>query len=249
MITLDEILEAKKEEINNLKMIEIKREKPVLDVEKFLKNKPIIAEIKKSSPSKGEINKDIDIIKQAKKYEKFGAGMVSVLTDEKFFSGSFIYLKNVARNVEIPVLCKDFILSEIQIENAYRCGADVILLIVSIIEKKKLDKLTKFAKNLNLKILFEIHEINDFLKIKDLNPEIVGVNSRDFNSMKVNKEKAINVLCNLRGNFLKVAESGIESKEDIIKFKKAGADAFLIGTAFMESEDLKEKFRELRVKD
>ena len=241
---LKKIIESKIEEIKKLKLISIKREKPVLNVVESLKKKPIIAEIKKASPSKGVINDKIDIVKQAKKYQEYGAGAISVLTDKNFFKGSFEDLCKISKSVNIPVLCKDFILDEIQIENAYNCGADFILIIVYILDDFKLKALVDYAKKLNLNILFEVHSLDDFSRIKKFNPEIVGVNSRNFHSLKIEKDRAINVIKNLKGDFLKVAESGISTKKDIEIFKNAGADAFLIGTAFMEASDVKRKFEE-----
>ena len=240
---LEDILKSKKEEIKNLKPLKIKRKKEVLNVVEFLKEKPIIAEIKKASPSKGVINKNVNILKQAKIYEKYGAGAISVLTDRKFFSGNFEDLKLISENINLPVLCKDFILSEVQIENAYRCGADFILLIVCILNETEIERLYNFAKSYGLEVLFEIHDYEDFLKIKKLKPNLVGVNSRNFKNMKIEKERACEILKKLKGDFLKIAESGIESKKDIEDFKDAGADSFLIGTSLMKAENLEDKFK------
>lgn len=239
------ILEKKYEKIKNLKKLTTSRKKKkVLDVIKSIKDKPIIAEIKRRSPSEGILAEKVDVVKHAKMYEDFGAGAISILTDSEFFSGSFVDLEKVSVNVEIPVLCKDFILSEVQIENAYLSGADFILIVVPVLEKRRIKDLTKVADELNLKILYEIHEIDDLKKIKDLEIELMGVNCRNFHTMKVDIEKGISLMKKLNGDFLKVAESGIHKKEHIKRFKDAGADAFLIGTAFMKCENLKEKFKE-----
>ncbi len=239
-----DIIKYKEEEIKNLKQIKIKRKKKVLNVIEFLRKKPIIAEIKKASPSKGDINLNIKVEKRAKYYEKYGAGAISVLTDKKFFRGSFDDLKKVSESVNLPVLCKDFIISKVQIENAYNCGADFILLIVSILNDKKLDYLVNFTRDLKLRILFEIHNYDDFFRIKKFSPEIIGVNSRNFNTMEIEKQRAKKILKKLNGDFLKIAESGMETKKDIEDFKNAGADAFLIGTSLMKTKNLKEKFEE-----
>ena len=239
-----EILRKKYEEIKRLKRLNIERKRRIFNVTESIRFKPIIAEIKRKSPSEGILSGRIDVIKQAILYERYGAGAISVLTDSEFFSGSYTDLKNVSENVNIPVLCKDFILSEIQIENAYLSGADFILLIVPLLERSRIRELTEFAKEFKLKILYEIHEIEDLKKIKNLEVELIGVNCRNFTTMEVNVEKGIEVMKKVKGEFLKVAESGILKFEHIKKFRDAGADAFLIGTAFMKCENLKEKFKE-----
>jgi len=239
-----EILRKKYEEIKRLKRLNIERKRRIFNVTESIRFKPIIAEIKRKSPSEGILSGRIDVIKQAILYERYGAGAISVLTDSEFFSGSYTDLKNVSENVNIPVLCKDFILSEIQIENAYLSGADFILLIVPLLEGSRIRELTEFAKEFKLKILYEIHEIEDLKKIKNLEVELIGVNCRNFTTMEVNVEKGIEVMKKVKGEFLKVAESGILKFEHIKKFRDAGADAFLIGTAFMKCENLKEKFKE-----
>ncbi len=242
---LKKIIESKLEEIKKLKLIPIKREKPILNAVKSIKKKPIIAEIKKASPTKGIINDKIDIVKKAKKYQQYGAGAISVLTDKKFFKGNFEDLRKVSESINLPILCKDFILSEIQIENAYNCGADLILIIVHILDDFKLKSLVNYGKRLKLHILFEIHNFNDFNRIRKFNPEIIGVNSRNFQSFKIEKNRGIRILNELKdNNFIKVAESGIFTKKDIKIFKNAGADAFLIGTSLMEADDVKKKFED-----
>ena len=239
---LSEIINYKREYVKRIDKLPYSRDKKILDPLEFLVKNPFICEIKKASPSLGEINIDLDIVKQAQNYTKFGAGAVSVLTDEKYFKGSYHDLKEISKSVNVPVLCKDFILSEIQIENAFLAGADMILLVTSYLDISEIKRLAKKASELGLEILFEIHDVGDFDKIKELDIKLLGVNSRNLKNLIIDKEKAKNILSKLKGDFLKIAESGIE--DDILAFKESGANAFLIGTTLMRSKNIQKTFEE-----
>ena len=241
---LEEIIEHKRNEIKTLSPAAVSRRRPVKDPCASLRTKPFIAEIKKASPSRGSINNDADITGRAKLYERGGAGAVSVLTDSRYFQGSFDFLADVSGSVTIPLLCKDFILSEIQIDNAFARGADFILLIAGLLNVRELHFLTRRAQRYSMKVLYEIHGIDEFEKIRALDPELVGVNSRDLKTFTINKVKAMATIRSLKGDFIKIAESGIESGEDIRNFHEAGADAFLIGTSLMTAADPLEKLKE-----
>jgi len=242
---LDKILANKKYEIEKIPEILPKRTKDILEPLQTLKNKPFIAEVKKASPSIGEIKPDASPASQAEQYEKCGAGAISVLTDKYFFKGSFEYLKEVSEKVNIPVLCKDFIISERQIEAAYAYGADIILIIAAILTQEEIKKLSEKAREMKLHILYEIHTLEEYEKIKDLSPAMVGVNSRNLDTLEIDKQKGAHILNTLPDSFLKIAESGINSTEDIVNFRKAGANAFLIGTYLMQSGNIKESFQNL----
>jgi len=243
---LEEILEHKKKEVAALKKPDYSaKRRDKKGFKESLLARPFIAEVKKASPSLGDINTAADPVEQAKKYEKYGAGAISVLTDEKFFKGSFQFLSEVAESVELPCICKDFIISRVQIDHAYACGASCILLIAAALEKEELKNLSDYARELGLEILFELHELDEYEKIKDLNPEIVGVNSRNLKTLEINKENAAVTLSKVHGDYLLVAESGIETAEDIQKFTDAGAKAFLVGTSLMRAENLEDAFNEL----
>lgn len=241
---LQKIIEHKKEEIKNMPSVENRRTRKVLDAYTSLKDKPFICEIKKASPSMGDINLEVNIIEQAKSYETAGGGAISVLTDKKFFKGDLEFLTETATNVSIPVLCKDFIISELQIENAYNAGADFILLIVAILSKDELTMLSRKAHSLNLQVLYEIHNYEEFDKIKHLELQLVGVNSRDLTTFEIKKDYACSVINQLTGNFIRVAESGINNTNDISQFVTGGAEAFLIGTALMQSDNPADKLKE-----
>jgi indole-3-glycerol phosphate synthase len=242
---LDEICRYKKREIKKLPPISVKRQKPVLNILESLRSKPFIMEIKRASPSYGDINLSFDIVRRASDYEKFGAGCISVLTDEKYFKGSLKYLKDVSETVNIPVLCKDFFVDPIQIDYAYVSGADVILIIVAMLDVDEIKSLYRKAAQLGLHILFEVHKLDEFEKIKNLDIELLGVNCRDLKTFKINKENAYSLLQELPATLFKVAESGIENSDDIAFYKKAGADAFLVGTYLMKSDNLQKATEEL----
>jgi indole-3-glycerol phosphate synthase len=213
------------------------RNRRVLNPLDYIVEKPFIAEIKKASPSRGDINRSVDITSQARMYELGGAGAVSVLTDSRYFHGSFDFLTELSASVNLPLLCKDFILSEVQIDNAYMHGADFILLIASILNVRELRILSARAGRYSMKVLYELHDRSEFDKIKDLDPELVGVNSRDLKTFSIDKNKAMETIRAIAGDFLIIAESGIETPDDIRDFKRAGADAFLIGTALMRANN------------
>lgn len=234
---LDTIIKHKREEIKGMKRAEVRRNKPVLNPRYYLREKPIIAEIKKASPSRGEIRTGIDVTELGSLYEQGGAGAVSILTDARYFQGSFQYLADVSKKVKLPLLCKDFILSEIQVDNAYAHGADFILLIAAALNIRELKILAARAARYSMKVLYEIHDPDEFDRIRGLDPEMVGVNARDLASFSIDREKAARTIGSLKGDFLVVAESGIDTPEDIARLRSAGAGAFLIGTSLMTAED------------
>ncbi len=247
MITINDILKRKKEELQNLERIKCIRNKKIYNLKEFLTEKPFICEIKRKSPLKGTIKSEINAVETAKQYEINGAGAISVLTDKTFFSGDMEELYEISKVVKLPILCKDFILTELQILNAHISGADVILIIVSILNDEQLEQLVAYSRSMNLSILFEVCDLHDFKRIKRFNPEFIGVNSRNLKTMQIEKQRSsdtIKKLSDLKGDFLIIAESGITSGNDVSFFRQAGADAFLIGTALMESNDLKLTFKE-----
>lgn len=241
---LNEILRRKREEVRDLAPPTERRLRPILDPIAHLRSKPFIAEIKKASPSRGIISADCDIAGRARAYERGGAGAVSVVTDRHFFQGDFRYLQEACAHVSLPLLCKDFIISEVQIDCAYCHGADLILLIVDILNVRELRILAKRARRYGMNILFEIRSADHLQLLNSLNPEIVGVNARDLNTFVIERERSLAVIASLPRDFLIVAESGIETPRDIEDYRRAGADAFLIGTALMTADDPEYLLRE-----
>lgn len=193
----------------------------------------IIAEFKRKSPSKGIINDTANVVDVTKAYAEFGASGLSILTDTDFFGG---FTEDVieARINPLPILRKDFIVDEYQILEAKAMGADVILLIASCLTPLRLKELAVFAKSLELEILLELHHSNELNHINE-HIEIVGINNRNLNTFEVDIENSIRMAEKLGNAFVKVAESGIKSPEDVIRFKQYGFDGFLIGENFMKN--------------
>ena len=213
----------------------------------------VIAEIKKASPSAGIIRSDFDPVKIAEIYESCGADAISVLTDEKYFQGKLEYLTQVKQTVAIPVLRKDFIIDEYQIYQARAAGADAILLIAEAFEPTdgKILDLMILAAELTLSILLEVHSADTLLRARSLigfpkaHYSVIGINNRDLETMQVDLNTTIR-LAELAGaaNGL-VAESGIKTKKDVEKIKKAGATAVLVGEILCKAPDIAGKFKEV----
>lgn len=196
----------------------------------------IIAEFKRRSPSHGIINLDTLPEEVCLDYVKAGSSAVSVLTDNEYFGGTSDDLVSVRKNVDCPVLRKDFIIDEYQILEARSIGSDAILLITELLPAGKLEKLFRFARSLGLEVLVELHDRKSMAKIP-YDAEIIGINNRDLSTFDVKTLKSAELICSLPQNIVKVAESGIRSAEDCLNLKKSGFNAFLIGGYFMESSE------------
>lgn len=248
MTILNKILHTKKSEIKTLKkepLIEIrpKIRKPLIETIQNNDHLSIIAEIKRASPSKGRIANHIDPIKLAKDYERFGATAISVLTDSTYFKGSFTDLKAVSQAVNIPVLCKDFIIDPIQIDHAKVSGAQIILLIVAALSPEQLTSLYKYAKSLSLDVLVEVHNRAELDQALNLGAKIIGINNRNLKTFTVDlmtTERLIQHIDN--DDLIVVSESGLKTRKDIEQVAKAGAKAILVGETFMVSKNLQESF-------
>jgi indole-3-glycerol phosphate synthase len=243
---LDKILANKAVEIENLTVPNMERQKPVLDFKQALLDRNFICEVKKASPTLGDINTGAEPEVVAKMYESFGAAAVSVLTDKTFFKGSFTDLKYVAKAVNIPVLCKDFIISEKQIDIAYRMGADAFLLMATSLKKEEYERLYSYGKSLGLHILVEIHEPDELEVVRDLKPEILGVNARNLKTLEIDKEHAADIIREIGDFDVIVAESGMKEESDIRLLSGAGANAFLVGSSLMGAKDPKSVFDSLK---
>ncbi len=197
----------------------------------------IIAEVKKASPSKGVIREDFDPVKIAKSYEKGGAKAISVLTDKKFFQGSPLYLRQIAEVVHLPILRKDFVIDEFQIYGAKALGASSFLLIAAILNESQLKDFIDLGRELGMEPLVETHSEEEVEKALKCGAEIIGVNNRDLKTFNVSLETTLRLLPLIKSeNKILVSESGIKGKEDIIKLRNAGVDAFLIGETLMRSK-------------
>jgi indole-3-glycerol phosphate synthase len=195
----------------------------------------VIAEIKKQSPSEGDIMIGANPAEIAVEYEKNGASAISVLTDSHFFGGQLEYIQQVKNAIDIPVLRKDFIISEYQIWESFQAGADAILLIADAIEKELLVSLYELAKDLGLHVLIETHNSMHLSWINNLNPQIVGINCRDLQTMKTDLNLLGVVAEELSADCIKVAESGIYTSHDLSVISDYGYNAALVGTSLMKT--------------
>lgn len=243
MNSLLEIIEWKKNEIKTLPIargleetIKSGRHCRLHDLESVLQEPgmQVIAELKRRSPSEGEIVQGLDLIEIALQYERAGAAAISVLTDQKYFGGSMQDLKAVKAAVDIPILCKDFIIDERQIEAAYLAGADAILLISDALPLQRLQALHAYCEALGMGALVEIHDLQNLNKIQEIQPEIVGFNARDLTTMLTNISDFESAIESLPRS-ARVAESGIHSPSDLAWIASLGYEAALIGTTLLKA--------------
>lgn len=205
----------------------------------------MIAELKKASPSKGLLRAEFRPAELARELEAAGAAALSVLTDEEFFQGSLGNLREAAAAVKIPCLRKDFIVDEFQLVEARANAADAVLLIVAALTSQELAKLASSARSQRLDVLCEVHDGEELQRALDVGCDLIGVNTRDLRTFQVNLETAFRLVERLPGNVVRVAESGIQSAEDVSRLRNAGYDAFLIGESLMRAERPGEALREL----
>lgn len=220
-------------------------QRPTLSLKKFLlddSRNGIIAEFKRRSPSKGVINATADPVTVTLAYASNGAAALSVLTDEQFFGGTTADLE-AARVNEIPILRKDFIIDEYQLIEARSMGADVILLIAACLSPEQVYSLAKAATNLGLEVLLELHDESELGHVCEFTP-IVGINNRNLKTFEVDIDRSLAMARLLPPETIKVAESGIDKVENIIKFRENGFRGFLIGEFFMKSPEPEKTFRE-----
>jgi len=251
---LEKIVETKKAEVSELKKSVTKAdfEKQISamgasrDFKKTISSGPcsIIAEVKCASPSRGRFLEDFDYLGIAQAFAQNGAAAVSVLTDEKYFCGHKKYLTQIRQEISLPVLRKDFIVDPIQIYETRAIGADAVLLIVRVLGRKLKEFIT-LADSLGLAALVEMHTEDELAVALAAGAEIIGINNRNLNTFVTD----INTSCRLRrmvpeGQIV-VAESGINSREDIELLMKAGINCFLVGEALITAADSGKKLREL----
>ena len=196
----------------------------------------IIAEFKRKSPSKGFINKDANVKEVVSGYEKYGASVVSVLTDEQFFGGSFDDLQQAKEVLNIPVLRKDFIVDEFQVYETKAIGADLMLLIAECLTKDEVYHLAKTAKEIGLEVLLELHSEDQLEKVNEF-IDLIGINNRNLKNFEVDIEKSKQILKQLPPDLIKVAESGISDPITVKELRQAGFQAFLIGENFMKTKN------------
>lgn len=241
---LEKILATKLEEIEELNSLEAYEEEfksyPRQDIRHihWNGNLDVIAEIKRKSPSKGELAEIKNPGELAKKYEQGGAALISVLTDEKYFGAEKDDLTIVREHISIPVLRKDFIIDERQVYQSYFMGADVVLLIVQAFEDNdKLLTLFKLAQTLGLEVLVEAHDQHQYKVAESIGASIIGVNTRDLTTFEENIDLAKEIFSNKSSDPISVWESGIKTIEDAKRAYEFGAEALLIGQGLVQNDD------------
>ncbi|MDP8266070.1 MAG: indole-3-glycerol phosphate synthase TrpC [Candidatus Aceula meridiana] len=205
----------------------------------------LIAEIKKSSPSKGLIRKNFSVLGLGAKYQEAGAQAISVLTEEKFFLGKPTYVREVSDHFGIPVLAKDFFIDELQVYETFTQGASAILLIAAILTNEQISHLMAVAKGLDMDALVEIHNGEELKRVLDTKAEIIGINNRNLKTFEVDFKTCEELIPQIPKDKVIVAESGISSHQEIKALKSLGANAVLIGETLLRSADIKQKVREL----
>lgn len=205
-----------------------------------------ICECKKASPSKGVIAEDFPYLDIARSYETAGASCISVLTEPKWFMGSLDYLEEIASEVTIPVLRKDFTIDEYMIYEARARKASAVLLICSILDSQTLGKYIRICDELGLSALVEAHDKNECNMALGEGARVIGVNNRNLRDFTVDPTNCLRLRDYVGDKALFVAESGVKRREDIIELERAGVDAVLIGESMMRAEDKTEFLNNLK---
>jgi indole-3-glycerol phosphate synthase len=205
----------------------------------------VIAELKKASPSKGLIRAEFDADGLARELEAAGAAALSVLTDEEFFQGSLENLRQASSATKLPCLRKDFIVDEFQLLEARANCADAVLLIVAVLEQVELVALARKASELGLDVLCEVHNKEESERALNAGCDLIGVNTRDLRTFKLNAETAFQLADSFPKNVVRVAESGIRSASDVARLRAAGYQAFLVGESLMRAARPGDALREL----
>lgn len=246
---LAEIIATKWEEIKRLEPHEEKLRQAALlrnDFRNFRQvlfqpgTTTLISEIKKASPSAGVIAENFDPVGQGREYERAGAHALSILTDQKYFQGHLRYLQEVREQVSLPILRKDFTVSPLQIYESVISGADAILLIVAALEDKQLNLLYQTAKDFQLDVLVEVHDMREMDRALDLGADIIGINNRNLKTFEVDLKTTEELATEIPSDCLAISESGIRTTEDVQFCKHQGIDCFLIGESLMRSGNVQE---------
>jgi indole-3-glycerol phosphate synthase len=197
----------------------------------------IIAEVKRSSPSKGHLAEIADPAALAAEYAEGGAAAISVLTEKRRFNGSLDDLRAVRGRVDVPVLRKDFVVSSYQLWEARAAGADMVLLIVAALEQEALVSLIERAHSIGLCPLVEVHDEEETRRAVDAGAQLIGVNNRNLKTLDVDRVTFARVAPLIPSNLVRVAESGVRGPHDVIEFARAGADVVLVGETLVTGSD------------
>lgn len=243
MSVLDSIISGVREDLAKRRISlgqlheEMAQAAPPLDAHTALQGAEmkVIAEVKRSSPSKGALSEISDPASLAEQYQVAGASMISVLTEERRFKGSLADLTAVRSKVTIPILRKDFMVDEYQFFEARAHGADVILLIVAALAKSQLRDFYDLSTELGMGALIEVHTADELERAMEITPRIVGVNSRNLKTLDVDPAAFAQLIPGIPSDLIRVAESGISSRKDVEFAEKQGANAILVGEALVTS--------------
>lgn len=197
----------------------------------------VIAEIKKASPSKGVLRADFIPADIAQSYAEYGAACLSVLTDQQFFQGCIDYLKQARASCQLPVLRKDFMIDAYQVYESRACGADAILLIAACLDDAQMKDFEQIAHGLDMAVLVEVHDAQELERALKLKTPLIGVNNRNLKTFEVSLDTTLRLMRDIPGDRLLVCESGIHSRDDVLRMGAAGVNAFLVGEAFMRAEE------------
>ena len=207
----------------------------------------VIAEIKRRSPSRGLLSHDLDPKVIAEQYKNAGASCISVLTDSDFFGGSVDDLKSARGAVDLPVLRKDFTVSLNDICDAKLMNADCILLIVAALNKGELAEFHNFASELGLDVLVEIHDEPELDLALEIGAKMIGVNQRNLKTFEVDQQRAVRIAKKIPSSVVRVAESGVRTRDDALQLRDAGYHAVLVGESLVTSKNIAMTLDELRV--
>lgn len=244
MNALEKIIEHKRKEVEERKMLyplpllkkSVYYNSQTVSLSKYLKREDkngIIGEIKRHSPSKGYLNKYVNVERTSIGYMQAGASALSVLTDTEFFKGTSEDLKIARKFNFCPILRKDFIIDEYQIFESKSIGADAILLIAAVLSETEIEKFANLAHSIGLEVLLEIHDEEELEKMYE-GVDVIGVNNRSLKTLKIDINTSFQLANFIPSKFLKISESGIESPETIQQLREVGYSGFLIGSHFMK---------------
>lgn len=201
----------------------------------------VIAEVKKASPSKGVLRENFIPADIAQSYAdgdgKVSAACLSVLTDRQYFQGSADYLKQARASCDLPVLRKDFLVDAYQVYEARAMGADAILLIAACLDDAQMAEFEAIARSLDMAVLVEVHDRDELQRALRLKTPLIGVNNRNLRTFEVSLDATLGLLPDLPADRLLVTESGIGTRDDVLRLRSAGVHAFLVGEAFMRAEE------------
>ena len=256
MNLLNKIVDKKKKRLNSLKtkvpLREIRSRASDVEWPRNFRNAlmrdsgPIrlVAEIKKASPLKGVLRQDFNPVTIASIYERKNVDAISVITEEDYFQGKLEYLLDVKKITDRPLLRKDFIFDEYQIYESKEKGADAILLIASMLDENQSVEFLHLAKEIGLSVVFEVHDFKELEMVLHINAEVIGINNRDLKTLSINLNTTLKLKKEIPFDKIVVSESGIKTREDVRRLENAGIDSILVGTAFMEAEDIGKKIDE-----